>query len=429
MKQAHKTMKKLLAVLVAESFLSAPAASISPFAALPAEAQEYGQPQDRYSRQQLENLLAPVALYPDPLLAQVLVAATFDEDIEEASSFVRRYRDPNAVDDQPWDVSVKAVAHYPSVIHMMADKIDWTVALGQAYVEQPEDVMDAVQFLRRQAQKAGNLVSNDYHRVVVEREYVEIVPYRPDVIFVPVYQPEVVFFAPAAVITFGVAFPIGVWLIHDFDWRGHRVYYHGWRGNRDWIVRSRPNIRITNIYVNNNFNTVRINRNVVRRNVNVTNLNRFNTVNREVNFTNVERRNQARGAGGDVRGASRREGAVKGQPAVKALQKDRDRGGAAVAPRTKREDRSDVKQKDSSRREPAKRLKAPVEKMPDGNADRQKQGRDAQDRPPRQLRQGQDGPAKQLDKGGQAAREQGQAKQPQGKQKKGEEKKHQGPDR
>ena len=409
MKQAHKTMKKLLAVLVAVSFLSAPAASISPFAALPAAAQEYGQAEDRYSRQQLENLLAPVALYPDPLLAQVLVAATFDEDIEEASSFVRRYRDPNAVDDQPWDVSVKAVAHYPSVIHMMADKIDWTVALGQAYVEQPQDVMDAVQFLRRQAQKAGNLVSNDYHRVVVEREYVEIVPYRPDVIFVPVYQPEVVFFAPAAVITFGVAFPIGVWLIHDFDWRGHRVYYHGWRGNRDWIVRSRPNIRITNIYVNNNFNTVRINRNVVRRNVNVTNLNRFNTVNREVNFTNVERRNQARGAAGNVRGASRREGAVKGQPAVKGLQKDRDRGGIS---------RGDLKQKDSSPGAPGKRsIQTPGGKALDEGS-----------KQPRRLRQGQEGPGQPNDKGAQGGREPRVKQQPQGKQKKGEEKKHQGPD-
>jgi hypothetical protein len=408
-------MKKSLAVLLATAMLSAPAAGINPFAALPAEAQEYGQAQDRYSRQQLENLLAPVALYPDPLLAQVLIAATFDEDVEEASSFVRRYRDPNAVDDQPWDVSVRAVAHYPSVIHMMADKIDWTIALGQAYVEQPEDVMDAVQFLRRQAQKAGNLASNDYHRVVVEREYIEIVPYRPNVIFVPVYEPEVVYFRPAAVITFGIAFPIGVWLIHDFDWRTHRVYYHGWRGDRDWIVRSRPNIRITNIYVNNNFNTVRINRNVVRRNVNVTNLSRFNTVNREVNFTNVERRNQARGAAGDVRGASRREGAVKSQPAVKGQQKDRDRGSPTVAPRTKGEDRSDVKQKDSSPRAPAKQLKAPVEKTPEGNADRGRSQRERQT-------PGRDGQGQPNIQGQQGGRDAPRAKQPQAqeaKQKKG----------
>src|SRR5688500_7497508 len=136
-------MKKPLAVLLAVSFLSAPAAGTMPFPAAPADAQErYDRDYDneRFSRQQLENLLAPVALYPDPLLAQVLVAASFVDDVEEASSFVRRYRDPNAIDDQPWDVSVKAVAHYSSVIHMMADRIDWTIALGQAYVEQPEEV-------------------------------------------------------------------------------------------------------------------------------------------------------------------------------------------------------------------------------------------------------------------------------------------------
>ena len=420
------TMKKPLAVLLATAMLAAPVGGVSPFAALPAAAQEYGQAEDRYSRQQLENLLAPVALYPDPLLAQVLVAATFDEDIEEASRFVRRNRDPNAVDNQPWDVSVKAVAHYPSVIHMMADKIDWTVALGQAYVEQPQDVMDAVQLLRRQAHKAGNLVSNDYHRVVVEREYVEIVPYRPNVIFVPVYQPEVVFFSPAAVITFGVAFPIGVWLIHDFDWHGRRVYYHGWRGDRPWIVQSRPHVRITNVYVNNRYTNVTINRNVVRRNVNVTNLNRFNTVNREVNFTNVERRNQARGAGGSVQGASRREGAVKGQQVEKGPQKG-ERGGAGAVSRTKREDRTDVKEKDPSPGAPGKRsLQTPGGKAPEGGLDRSKQGRDAQDQPPRVSRKGQDGPGQPNDKG---AREQERVKQPQGKQKKGEEKKHQGSDR
>jgi hypothetical protein len=417
------TMKKPLAVLLATAMLAAPAASgVSPFAALPAAAQEYGQPADRYSRQQLENLLAPVALYPDPLLAQVLVAATFDEDIEEASQFVRRYRDPNAVDDQPWDVSVKAVAHYPSVIHMMAEKIDWTVALGQAYVEQPEDVMAAVQFLRRQAQKAGNLASNEHHRVVVEREYVEILPYRPDAIFVPVYQPEIVFFRPAAVITFGVAFPIGVWLIHDFDWHGHRVYYHGWRGNRHWIVRSRPHVRITNVYVNNRYTNVTINRNVVRRNVNVTNLNRFNTVNRNVNFTNVERRNQARGAAGDVRGVSRRETTVKGQ------QRDRDRDRSSVTPRSRREDRTDLKQKDTSPGAPGKRsLQTTGDKAPAGGLDRSK-GREAQDEP-RRVRQSQEGPGQPNDKSAQGRQEQRRKQQPQSKQKKGEEKKHQGSER
>jgi hypothetical protein len=325
-------MKKPMAVLLALSLLSAPAAGTFPFA-VPADAQErYDRQHDeRFSRDQLENLLAPVALYPDPLIAQILVAATFVDDIEDASRFVRRYRDPNAIDDQPWDVSVKAVAHYSSVIHMMADRIDWTIALGQAYVEQPEDVMDAVQVLRRRAHQHGNLASNRYHEVIVEREYVEIVPILPEVLFVPVYEP-VIFFQPAF-ITFGVGFPIGVWLNFDCDWRGHRVFYHGWRGGRHWIDRSRPRVRINNIYVNNNFNNVRVNRDVVRRNVNVANLNRFNTVNREARFDNVERRNRIRGRDGDPGNfrANRRDA---DNPRSDSL---RSRPG--VAPRSGREDR------------------------------------------------------------------------------------------
>jgi hypothetical protein len=421
MKQAHKSMKKLLAVLVAVSFLSAPAASVSPFAAQPAAAQE---PNDRFSRQQLENLVAPVALYPDPLLAQVLLAATFDQDVEEASRLVRGYRNL-PIDDQPWDVSVKAVAHYPSVIHMMADKIDWTVALGQAYVEQPEDVMAAVQFLRWQARKAGNLATGQYHQVIVDRDYIEIVPYRPDFIYVPVYDPGIIFFHPAAVITWGVAFPIGVWLIHDFDWHGHRVFYHGWSGNRAWIVRSRGYVHITNVYVNNNFRTVNVNRNVVRRNVNVTNLNRFNTVNRNVNFTNVERRNQARGAAGNVQGASRREGAEKGQQAEKGLQKDRDRGGPGIATKSLRTNRTDLKQKDQSPGATGKRsAQTPGDRAPEGNLERSKKGSDAQDRA-RRTRQGPDNQGQPDNRGAQGGGERVREKQPETNQKKHEEKKPQ----
>jgi hypothetical protein len=412
MNKADKTMKKLLAVLVAVSFLSAPAASVNPFAAQPAAAQE---PNDRFSRQQLENLLAPVALYPDPLLAQILLAATFDQDVEEASRLVRGYRNL-PIDDQPWDVSVKAVAHYPSVIHMMADKIDWTVALGQAYVEQPEDVMAAVQFLRWQARKAGNLATGQYHQVIVDRDYIEIVPYRPDFIYVPVYDPSIIFFHPAAVITWGVAFPIGVWLIHDFDWHGHRVFYHGWSGNRAWIVRSRGHVHITNVYVNNNFRTVNVNRNVVRRNVNVTNLNRFNTVNRNVNFTNVERRNQARGSAGDIRA---------GQRNADNLQKGGDRGAGVATTKSVRTNRSDLKQNDPSLSATGKRSAlTPSNKAPEGNLERSKKGSDAQDRA-RRGRQGPDNQGLPNDHGAQGGRERVREKQPEAKQKKHEEKKPQ----
>ncbi len=103
--------------------------------------QDQGQnaPYESFSPEQLDNLLSPIALYPDPLLAQLLVAATFPDQVEEAARWVRG-SGQEGVDDQNWDVSVKAVAHYPTVIEMMADKIDWTTSLGQAYVNQSTDV-------------------------------------------------------------------------------------------------------------------------------------------------------------------------------------------------------------------------------------------------------------------------------------------------
>src|SRR5580700_5758158 len=87
-----------------------------------------------FSPDQLDNLLAPVALYPDPILAQVLLAATFPDQVDEAARFCRGGANPDDIDTQPWDVSVKAIAHYPTVLYMMADGLDWTTAVGQAYV-------------------------------------------------------------------------------------------------------------------------------------------------------------------------------------------------------------------------------------------------------------------------------------------------------
>jgi hypothetical protein len=241
------------------------------------------------SPDQLENLLAPVALYPDPLLAQILVAATFADQIVGAARWMRTYNDPYGVDAQPWDVSVKAIAHYPKVLFMMADRIDWTTALGQAYVEQPADVSAAVQHLRFMARDAGNLATNDYWEVVPTNGFIAIEPIQPQSIFIPDYAPEVVFFHHAT-FAFGPAFPIGPWLNCDWDWRGHRVYYHGWHGPR-WVERSRPFVRINNVYVNDRFRNIRVNRDIVRRPVRAENLNRFNTVHRDANFNNFARRN------------------------------------------------------------------------------------------------------------------------------------------
>src|ERR1044072_7948698 len=101
------------------------------------------------SAEQMDTLLAPIALYPDPLLAQVFPASTFVDQVDQAARWLRSNKDnPAKIDSQSWDVSVKSVGHYPQVIYMMSDKLDWTTALGQAYVNQSTDVLTSVQRLR-----------------------------------------------------------------------------------------------------------------------------------------------------------------------------------------------------------------------------------------------------------------------------------------
>ena len=255
--------------------------------------QDYDNTYEPFSPEQLDNLVAPIALYPDPLLSQVLVAATFVDDIDEAARWVRA-NGAYGIDDQPWDVSVRAVAHYPAVIYMMADKMDWTISLGQAYVNQSTDVMLAIQRLRHMAHSVGNLYTTPQQQVLIQDDYISIVPYSPTYIYVPVYDPYICYYRRpswGAAITFGVGFLIGAWLNRDCDWHQHRVFYHGWRG-AGWIERSRPRIHITNIYVNNRYENVTVNRNVMYRNVNVNNIERNRYVHRDVNYRNIQQNNE-----------------------------------------------------------------------------------------------------------------------------------------
>ncbi|MGE5304885.1 MAG: DUF3300 domain-containing protein [Alphaproteobacteria bacterium] len=264
-----------------------------------AQAQEYPS-SETFSPEQLDNLLAPIALYPDPLLAQVLLAATFVDQVDEAARWMRAHNDTSAIDDQSWDVSVKAVAHYPSVLYMMSDQIDWTTSVGQAYVYQSTDVMKSIQRLRALAHSAGNLVTNEWQQVEVDADYISIVPAQPRYIYVPTYDPYIVYFGPTAyfglypatVFFFGPPFPIGAWLNYDCDWHRHRIYYHGWHG-RGWIARSRPIIHITNIYVNSRYANIQVNRNIIHRHVNYINLNRYSSVHRDVNYNNLIRDKRA----------------------------------------------------------------------------------------------------------------------------------------
>jgi hypothetical protein len=207
-----------------------------------------------YTDQELDNLLAPIALYPDPLLAQMLPASTYPAEIAVAEAWLNSGGTMSSIDGQNWDESVKAIAYYPSILQMMAGNMDWTADLGDAFLNQPEEVTRSIQRLRWQAREAGNLESTSQQTVVIVGDYIEIIPAQPQYIYVPQYDPSVIYirrWAPGRLpfITFGLGMVIGGWLTMDFDWGHHSVIYHGW--NRPgWVNHARPHVLIKNVYVN-----------------------------------------------------------------------------------------------------------------------------------------------------------------------------------
>lgn len=260
-------------------------------------------PDDRFSDAELDELLAPIALYPDPLLAQVVPASTFIDQLEEAQRELGGSTDDNRIGSQSWDVSVKSVAHYPQILQRMVDERDWTTALGQAYVNQSTDVGKSIQRLRAQARAAGSLVTTSEQQVIAEGNVIRIVPAQPQVIYVPQYNPEVVYVnsgpstgerIAAAAITFGAGLALGAWLNNDWDWRGRGIYYHGWVGG-GWIGANRTFVNINvnrNFYINNRYRNVNVNRTIVNRNITGyrTNLNRNAVVRRNnINVNNINR--------------------------------------------------------------------------------------------------------------------------------------------
>ena len=204
------------------------------------------------TEQELDDLLAPIALYPDPLLAQILPASTYPEEVADAAGWLRSGGDPSRIDEQNWDENVRAIAHYLEVLDMMADNMDWTASVGDAFLNQPEDVTNSIQRLRWRAQSLGNLVSTDQETVITEGNYIQIVPAQAQYIYVPQYDPSVIYvqsWTPdiSPFITFGLGLAIGSWLDLDFDWGRHHLFYHGW--NRPgWVNHARPYVHITNVY-------------------------------------------------------------------------------------------------------------------------------------------------------------------------------------
>ncbi len=173
----------------------------------------------------IENIVSPIALYPDQLVAQILGAATYPDQVTAASNFVNSsgLKDQalmTAVDKQPWDPSVKALTQFPTVLDQMAKNLAWTSALGDAAFNQQKDVMAAIQKLRKEAKDAGNLKTTKEIKVVQESpQTIVIQPANPQVVYVPTYNPTVVYGTPynppgystAALVTTGViAFGVGM---------------------------------------------------------------------------------------------------------------------------------------------------------------------------------------------------------------------------
>ena len=179
---------------------------------------------------QLDQLLGPIALYPDPLIAEILPAATLPTQVVLANRFIIGGGDPNQLGQQPWDASVQAVARYPNVLKFMDDNLNWTAQVGQAFLNQQPEVMNSIQRLRGTAAKLGNLPSTPQQQVITDGSSIEIVPADPQVIYVPVYQPSEVYFDAyygSPYITFGVGYPFGIWMGYDCDWAGGNLIFWG----------------------------------------------------------------------------------------------------------------------------------------------------------------------------------------------------------
>src|SRR6266436_9159362 len=157
------------------------------------------------SPEQLQQLVAPIALYPDSLIAQILPAATYPDQIVEAEQWIEQHKDltgealAKEVDKQSWDDSVKARTQFPAVLANMNQNLAWTSELGDAYANQQQELSSAIQTMRERAKQAGNLKSTDQEKVGNKGKTIVIQPASPEVVYVPQYDPWLVYGAPLAV--------------------------------------------------------------------------------------------------------------------------------------------------------------------------------------------------------------------------------------
>jgi hypothetical protein len=230
------------------------------------------QAQSHYSQEDLDAMLAPIALYPDELLSQVLIAATYPDDVAEARDYMDSHTSLTGsmlayeVDGMPWDDSVKSLTQFPSLLAMLDDQPDWTDAVGYAFLYQQDDVMRTVQRLRQRARREGYLSSNDQQRVIVQNNAIIIQPVRSGYYYVPWYDPTVVYgrwwwpkrppyywnppprYRPRGYsVASGIYFGVGVGIVNSIfypvqpDWHHHHVVIRaGKRPGQQWHWKPRP---------------------------------------------------------------------------------------------------------------------------------------------------------------------------------------------
>ena len=210
-----------------------------------------------YPPAELERIVSPIALYPDPLLAQFLTATTFYNEIPDAARWADQHHYLNgpaltaamAADQVPWDPSVQSLVPFPSILDMMASDMPWTQEIGSAFLAQPNDVMDAVQRMRQSAVRYGYLQSGP-QIMVRTGPYIEILPVNPGYVVVPYYDPLVVFAPPrrgffvGGAVRFGFGVTLGAawapwgWGASRFGWGEHTVIINNAPWRRTWVNRA-----------------------------------------------------------------------------------------------------------------------------------------------------------------------------------------------
>ncbi len=185
----------------------------------------------------IDELVAPVALYPDVLLSEILPASTYPLEIVQAARWRKTHDDVEAADEMDWAPSIKALTRYPDALNMLNDDLQWTVRLGDAFLAQPDDVFDGIQRMRTKAEAAGNLQTTEQQMIVREKtevvEVIRIEPANPRYVYVPIYDPYAVYYpyhgarvVHGPLITFSTRFALGGWMNYGLNWHHRHIYHH-----------------------------------------------------------------------------------------------------------------------------------------------------------------------------------------------------------